>query len=154
MNKDAYNVRKIQQSDISEVFALMNEFAEYDGSSEKFTIDEKQLFQAYFDSGAPVEGLVIEFQGGLVGFANYFLTYSTFQLKHTIWLEDLFIRPFHRRKGLGHKLFDQLKVVAQEKNCARIEWLVRKDNRIGRSFYDRLGAQVDDETIYVKWEMN
>ena len=154
MNKDAYNVREIRQSDISEVFVLMNEFAEYDGSSEEFTIDEKQLSQAYFNPGAPVQGLVIELQGDLVGFANYFLTYSTFQLKHTIWLEDLFIRPNHRRQGLGHLLFEQLKLIAQAKGCNRIEWLVRKDNWIGRSFYDRLGAQVDDETIYVKWEIN
>ena len=84
---------------------------------------------------------------------NYFYTFSSFQGTSCIWVEDVFIIEEARGKGFGVELFQAVKSIAEQQGCSIVEWLVRKDNERGRRFYDRLGAKVDEGTIYVKWNL-
>ena len=149
-----FEIRSIRLADIPEVFQLMKSFAAFDGSSTEFNIDQVSLQSAYFNHPKKLEGVVLVKENTVVGFANFFATFSSFELKNTLWVEDVFITPAVRRFGLGSHLFEFLKIKAKEKGCFRLEWLVRRDNEIGVSFYKKLGAQVDEGTIYVKWDVD
>ncbi len=146
-------IRNVTENDISEVIILMQEFAFFDGSQNEIVIDAQKLLEAYSGKIPGLYGLVIEGPDGLVGFLNYFYTYSSFELSKCIWVEDVFIRESYRGKGLGRAVFKKVKSIAQEEGCSRVDWLVRKDNLSGISFYDSIGAKVDEDTIHVKWPL-
>ncbi len=86
--------------------------------------------------------LVVELDGGLVAYALYFFTYSTFLAEPTLYLEDLFVHPRARGQGLGERLMRALATVAADEGCGRFEWTVLDWNEGAQRFYRRLGAEV------------
>jgi GNAT superfamily N-acetyltransferase len=84
-----------------------------------------------------------------VGFALYFHNFSTFLAQPGIYLEDLFVLPGHRGRGIGRALLRHLAQVAVERGCGRLEWSVLDWNRDAIDFYERLGARPNSEwTVY------
>jgi GNAT superfamily N-acetyltransferase len=86
--------------------------------------------------------LVAEIDGGMVGFALYFMTYSTFRGRPSLYLEDLFVLPEARRRGIGTAFFGRLVEVAKQLGCGRFEWTVLEWNEPAQNFYRSLGADV------------
>jgi GNAT superfamily N-acetyltransferase len=84
-----------------------------------------------------------------VGFALFFHNYSTFLAQRGIYLEDLFVRPEARGKGVGFALLSALAKIAVERNCGRLEWAVLDWNQLAIDFYKRIGAKpLDDWTVF------
>lgn len=84
-----------------------------------------------------------------MGFALFFHNYSTFLAQRGIYLEDLFVRPSARGKGVGHALLSELARIALERNCGRLEWAVLDWNELAIDFYKRIGARpLDDWTVF------
>lgn len=147
------NIRPVRRTDIPALVELMIAFARYDGSEDEINIDSKKLEEVLFSDQPEMYSIVAEEQGEVVAFLNYFYNYSSFELKKCIWVEDVFVSESARRKGLGDALFNYVKQEAKTSGCARVEWLVRRNNQLGIDFYNKIGAEVDDGTIYVKWKL-
>lgn len=147
------NIRPVQRTDMSRLVKLMIAFARYDGSEGGINIDSEKLEEVLFSDKPELCSIVAEENGTVVAFLNYFYNYSSFELKKCIWIEDVFVEDTSRRKGLGEALFNYVKQEAKASDCARVEWLVRRNNQLGIDFYNKIGAEVDDGTIYVKWKL-
>lgn len=88
--------------------------------------------------------MLAEAGGEAVGFALFFTTFSTFLARPGTWLEDLFVRPEHRRAGVGRALFEHVARVAAARGCGRMEWVALDWNEPALRFYAGLGARTMD----------
>ena len=109
----------------------------------------EDLEQSFFCDSPKVFCEIVEVEGQILGFAIWFLNFSTWQGKHGIYLEDLFIRPAYRGSGWGKKLLQHLAAKCVENNWGRFQWWVLDWNEPAIEFYTSLGAVAMDEwTVY------
>jgi GNAT superfamily N-acetyltransferase len=140
-------VREIRPEDVPTVVRLVHELAEYERAAASCTLTEAQLSTALFGPQPALFGHVAEFEGEIAGCALWFLNFSTWRGVHGIYLEDLFVRPTHRGRGLGRALLTALAVVCAERGYARLEWSVLDWNEPSIRFYRAIGAVPMDEWI-------
>ncbi|WP_321340241.1 GNAT family N-acetyltransferase [Breoghania sp.] len=133
-------VRPAQPDDIALVAELIHELAIYEELGDSVSYCEEDIYQALFSERPAAEVLIGELNGKAEGFALYFHNYSTFLGRRGLYLEDLFVRPHARGKGLGKLLLKELAKVAVQRNCARMEWFVLDWNEPSIQFYKSLGA--------------
>jgi len=144
----AYLLRPVQPGDVTQVHALILALAEFENLTHLVAARESDLEAALFGPRARVEALVAEFlpgdehPGGIVGFALYFHNYSTFLGRAGLYLEDLFVDPAHRRKGIAKAMLRRLAAIAVERGCGRFEWSVLDWNSGAIAFYQGIGAQI------------
>ena len=142
-------VRRVRESDVPAVVGLVRELADYERSLHECELTEAQLHKALFGPAPKVFGHVAEVAGEVVGFAVWFLNYSTWRGVHGIYLEDLYVRPTQRGSGLGRALLRELAAECVRQGYARLEWSVLDWNEPAIGFYTSLGAKPMDEwTIY------
>ncbi len=139
---DAATIRPAAPGDAEAIHALIGELAEYERLTHLCTGSTADLARALFGAPPAAEVLVAEADGAIEGFALYFPTFSTFLAKRGLWLEDLYVRPAFRAKGLGGRLLRAVAAVAVERGCGRFEWSVLDWNAPAIAFYERLGATV------------
>jgi GNAT superfamily N-acetyltransferase len=102
-----------------------------------------------FSDHPAAEVIIAEDGGRPLGFALFFHNYSTFLAQRGIYLEDLFVKPEARGKGVGFALLSELARIAIERDCARLEWAVLDWNQLAIDFYKRIGAKpLDDWTVF------
>lgn len=135
-------VRPAQPSDASVIFELIQALAEYEKLSHAVTGNVDALSKHLFGDRPCVEAILAESAGETVGFALFFTNYSTFLTQPGIYLEDLFVLPEHRLRGIGRALLKYLAQLAVERGCGRVEWSVLDWNQPAISFYRRLGAAI------------
>jgi len=138
-------VRVGRESDVETVVAMVHELAEYERAADQAHITPEQLHRVLFAGEAPGGGpaaylLVAEEGGEPVGFALWFLSFSTWEGVHGIYLEDLYVRPAHRGSGAGRALLTALARTARDRGYARVEWSVLDWNESAIGFYRRIGA--------------
>jgi GNAT superfamily N-acetyltransferase len=142
-------VRRTRKSDARTFLALVNALADYEKLPRPTAVARKRLINDGFGARKRFSSLFIEADNVSVGYAFYFETYSSFLARPTLYLEDLFILPEYRGKGLGKKLFNACLAEAKRRKCGRMEWVVLGWNTPAIGFYDRLGAkQLKDWLIY------
>ena len=143
-------VRPALVSDVDRIHQLVCDLAAYENAAEEVRATPEQLRTALFGPAPAVFALVAEGPDGtVVGFALWFLNFSTWEGVHGIYLEDLFVEPEHRGSGLGKALLGALAEIAVDRGYARFEWWVLDWNRPSIDFYRRLGAVAMDEwTVY------
>jgi GNAT superfamily N-acetyltransferase len=128
---------------------LIKELAEYERAPEQAVASSEDLQRALFCEDPKVFCEIVEVDGSVIGFAIWFLNFSTWQGKHGIYLEDLFIRLSHRGQGWGKKLLQHLASKCTENNWGRFQWWVLDWNEPAIEFYKSLGAVAMDEwTVY------
>jgi GNAT superfamily N-acetyltransferase len=126
------------------ILSLIGELAEYERLADRAVGTDDRLERHLFGDRPAAEALVAECDGDAVGFAVFFTTFSTFLCQPGIWLEDVFVRPEHRRAGVGRALLEHLARVAVERDCGRMEWSALDWNAPALEFYAGLGAQPVD----------
>jgi GNAT superfamily N-acetyltransferase len=143
------SIRPATADDIPLVFRFVCELAEYERLSHLVVATEDSLREALFGSRPGAE-VLLAFAGETpVGFAVYFHNFSTFLGVKGLWLEDIYVRPEHRRKGFGRALLLHLARIAVERGCGRFEWTALDWNTPAWDFYKSLGAQpMEDWTIF------
>jgi len=99
------------------------------------------------DIGRRISVLIAEVDGKPVGYAIYLFTYSSFLARPTLYLEDVFVLPEHRRGGIGGKFFEALRNAARRERCGRMEWVVLDWNTPAHNFYLKLGAKPLDNWV-------
>jgi GNAT superfamily N-acetyltransferase len=113
------------------------------------TANEELLTETLFGDHPGAEVLIASLNDEPAGFALFFHNYSTFLAQRGIYLEDLFVKPEFRGKGIGKALLQQLARIAVERNCGRLEWAVLDWNEPAIGFYKSLGASpMDDWTVF------
>ena len=144
VNKN-YNIRSAELDDVPEIFVLIKELADYERLLVEVVATEEQLGETLFGENSNVEVLLACDENQVLGFALYFHTYSTFLGRQGIYLEDIFVREFARRKGIGQALLQRIAKHAIEIGGGRLEWSVLDWNESAISFYKKIGAVPLDE---------
>ena len=145
----AATVRVATAGDVALVHGLMRGLAVYEKLEHALVSTEADLAEALFGAHPACEALVAEVDGGPVGFALYYRTYSTFVGKPGLYLEDLFVVPEARGKGAGKALLARLAAITVERGYGRLEWSVLNWNEPAIGFYKSLGAvPMDEWTVY------
>lgn len=143
----ALTIRPAQPQDVPAILVLIRALAEYEKLLDEVTATEAALRDSLFGERPYAEAIVAWDGEEAVGFALYFHNYSTFLAKPGIYLEDLFVRPAYRGRGLGKELLARVARVAVERGCGRMEWAVLDWNAPAIAFYRSLGARPLDEWI-------
>jgi GNAT superfamily N-acetyltransferase len=140
-------IRPVTEADIEPLFGLILELAEYEKLTAAVSGDAEVLRRSLFEQRA-AEALLVEVDGEAVGYAIFFTTFSTFECRSGIWLEDVYIRPEGRRGGAGRAVMEHLAALALERGHVRLEWCALDWNEPALRFYDKLGA-----TRLEEWRM-
>jgi GNAT superfamily N-acetyltransferase len=143
------NIRPAKATDIDEILALIYELALYEKAPEEAKATESQIRESFFGDNPKVFCELVEVDGDIAGLAIWFLNYSTWQGKHGIYLEDLFIRPQFRGRGFGEALLKHLARICIDRGYGRFQWWVLDWNEPSIEFYKSFGAVAMDEwTVY------
>ena len=145
-------IRPAQPDDVEPIFSLIGALADYERAAHQVTGNPDLLREALFGPRPHAEVLIAERDGEPVGFALYFGTFSTWECRPGIYLEDLYVSQAHRRTGVGEALFAALAQVAQERGCARLEWVALNWNEPAIRFYERQSARPLDEWVTYRLE--
>ena len=142
-------IRFATHEDIPSILQLIRELAQYEKLGHEVVATEEGLEHTLFGPKSYAEVLLAEEDGKPAGFCLFFHNYSTFLAKPGLYVEDIFIRPEHRGKGMGKALFAEVARIARERQCGRIEWWVLDWNKPAIDFYARMGARPMNEwTVY------
>ena len=142
-------IRPARKEEVGIVLQLIHDLAHYEKAPNEVEATEKELLATIFIDNPKVFCDVVEVDGEIVGMAIWFLNYSTWQGKHGIYLEDLFIKPEYRGHGYGKALLKHLAKICDEKGYGRFQWWVLDWNSPAIEFYRSLGAVAMDEwTVY------
>ncbi|HTS51178.1 MAG TPA: GNAT family N-acetyltransferase [Bryobacteraceae bacterium] len=143
------SIRPASESDVALILRFIEKLAEYEKLSHEVVATEAALRHYLFGPRPMAEVILAYWAGEPVGFALFFHNFSTFLARPGIYLEDLFVEPEHRGKGIGKALLVHLARLAMQRGCGRLEWAVLNWNEPSIQFYRKLGAVAkDDWTVY------
>ncbi len=147
--QDAVKISAAEEAQLPLILAFIRKLAEYERLLHEVIADEETLRQSLFGPDSPAKVIFAYVGEQPVGFAVYFYNFSTFAGRAGIYLEDLFVEPAYRGRGIGLALFVYLAKIAKERGCARLNWAVLDWNQPAIDFYEKLGAVAqDDWTVF------
>lgn len=149
-NRCMLTIRKATPDDIPLILELIRELAHYERAPQEAVATAEDLRRDGFSAEPRFYVEIAEWEGEPAGFALWFFNYSTWQGKPGIYLEDLFVRPPFRQRGIGKALLAYLAKVAVEKDCGRYQWQVLDWNTPAIDFYQSLGARVLQEWLTMR----
>lgn len=138
-------IREGTENDISLILSFIRELAEYEKLLHEVVTDESTLKESLFGKRNVAEVIIGEWNEKPVSFAIYFHNFSTFLGKPGLYLEDLYVTPEFRGKGIGKVMLSYLAQIAIDRNCGRFEWWVLDWNTPALNFYRSIGAVSMDE---------
>jgi GNAT superfamily N-acetyltransferase len=138
-------IRPAEPADVPAIVGLVHELAEYERASGECTLDNDRLGAALFAVRPALFGHVAIVSEKVVGCALWFLNFSTWRGAHGIYVEDLYVQPSHRGRGVGRALLRELALECGRRGYARLEWAVLDWNEPAIRFYASLGAEPQDE---------
>jgi GNAT superfamily N-acetyltransferase len=138
-------IRPARPDEADVVLGFIRDLAEYEKLGHDVAATEADIARALFCENPRAFCDIAEWEGEPVGFAIWFYTYSTFSGRHGIWLEDLFVRPEQRGRGIGKALMARLAQRCIEEGLPRLAWWVLNWNEPSRVFYRSIGAKAQDE---------
>ena len=142
-------LRPATRADVPVILELIRGLADYERLADECVATEAALTETLFGARPQAEVIVALADGTPAGFALFFHNYSTFLARRGIYLEDLFVKPEFRGRGIGKALLAHLAGVAVARGCGRLEWSVLDWNTDAIRFYGSLGAKAMDEwTVY------
>jgi GNAT superfamily N-acetyltransferase len=142
------SIRAATPADADAIHSLIVELAVYERAPEKVTGDAGLLTQWLFGPDPAAEALIAELGGAAVGFALFYRTFSTWEARPGLWLEDLYVVEACRGLGVGRALMEHLAGVTVKRGYTRLEWVALDWNAPALGFYDTLGA-----TLLHDWRM-
>jgi GNAT superfamily N-acetyltransferase len=135
-----FRIREACETDVPAIGQLIRELADYERLAHEAVASEATLRESLFGSRRYAEVLMGETGDAVAGFALFFHNYSTFLGKPGIYVEDVFVRPAHRGRGLGTAFFRRIARLAVDRRCGRMEWAVLDWNEPALNFYRKIGA--------------
>ncbi|MEO6418674.1 MAG: GNAT family N-acetyltransferase [Polyangiaceae bacterium] len=144
------HLRVAVAADVPLIMRFVRELADYEREPEAVVATEADLLRDGFGEAPRFHVLIAEWEGAPVGFAFYFFQYSTWTGRPVLYLEDLFVSPSHRSRGIGVELMKRLAKEAVAKDCSRFQWSVLDWNAPSIAFYESLGAKVHRDWLAVR----
>jgi GNAT superfamily N-acetyltransferase len=141
------HLRPATRADVPLILALIRELATYERDPDAVVATEEALLRDGFGERPLFQVTIAEWSGAPVGFSFWFLAYSTWRGQPTLYLEDLFVRPEARGRGIGKEMMRHLAGTALDLGCGRFVWQVLDWNTPSIEFYESLGAQVVREWL-------
>jgi len=138
-------IRPATPADVPAIWDMIVELAVYELEPDAVAATAADIDRALFATHPSAFAIIAESEGHLVGFALWFPSFSTWEGRCGMWLEDLYVRPSHRKTGLGRALLNHLANICVEQGLTRMEWWVLNWNDLAKDFYDRIGAEPMDE---------
>ena len=135
-------IRDAREDDAELIFGLIVELAEYERAPEQVVGSVELLREALFGGTPSAEALIAERGGEAIGFALFHGTFSTWECRPGLWLEDLYVRPTERRGGAGEQLLRRVAAIAVERGYTRLGWAALDWNTPALRFYEKLGAEL------------
>ena len=145
--KPELNIREATPEDSECILEFIRALARYEKLEHDCTATAGQIREMLFGPRPFAQCLIASWEGKAAGFAVYFYKFSTFRAAPVLYLEDLFVHPELRGKGIGKALFETLREKARRENCARYEWSVLDWNTPSIQFYEAAGAQAMREWV-------
>ncbi len=143
------NIQDATEEDVPLVLTLIRELAQFERVVEKVSVTEEQLRATLFGPTPYARAVIAYEHYEPVAFAIYFFTYTSFAGLPSLYLEDIFVRPGSRGRGIGRQLLSFLARRASHRGCGRMEWAVLNWNEAAMAFYKKLGAEpVNDWTVF------
>lgn len=140
--KADFSVRAAELRDVAPMVQMIRELAAFEQLEHLVQVTPEKLRPHLFGEKPVAEAMVAEVDGKAIAFALYFTNFSTFLAQPGLYLEDLYVQPAHRAKGVGEALLTRLAALAAERGCGRFEWSVLDWNANAIRFYERMGATV------------
>lgn len=138
-------IRDAAPGDLDEILALVRELAEYEREPDAVAFDPDEFASHLFGDAPVAHALIADVDGAVAGMALYFRTFSTWLGRDGIWLEDLFVRPGFRRRGIARELFAEMR----RRTTGRVDFAVLDWNERAHAFYRSIGAEpVEGWTIW------
>lgn len=132
-------IRAAEEADADLLLALITELATFEKLDHAVVGTAAKLRRTMFEERA-AEAILVEAGGETIGYAIFYTTFSTFECRPGIWMEDLYVRPEHRGGGTGRRIIEHLAALALEREYVRLDWCALDWNP-AMEFYDRLGAE-------------
>ena len=143
-----WSIQPATPADVGDLLAMIRALAEYERLAHLVVADERMLAASLFGERPAAEAIIARDEAQIrqaAGFALFFHTFSTFLARPGLWLEDLFVYPRFRGRGLGRALIARVGHIARERGCGRLEWSVLDWNADAIAFYEGLGATLMNE---------
>lgn len=138
---DSLHLRPATADDVPLIHQLIRELADYEHMLEEFSATEAELRATLFNERPAAECTLAYAGADPAGFALFFANYSTFRARPGLYLEDLFVRPTFRRRGIGRALFRHVAQLACQRDYARLEWMAVDTDTRAQEFYASQGAR-------------
>lgn len=152
MTESKLKIRVAEESDIPEILQMIKELAEYEKLLHKVKTTEQHLKEVAFGANKFVEILIAEYENKICGQTIFFKNFSTFVGRPGYYIEDLYVKPEYRGKGIGKVLLDAVTKKAKENDFGRVEWVVLDWNVSAIEFYKNRGAFPLNEWIIFRLE--
>lgn len=145
MNTNKHMLRAAEPRDLTAIVGLISELAEFERLTHLLRVTPETLRPHLFGDRPVAESVVGEVAGEVVAFALFFTNFSTFLAMPGLYLEDLYVKPEHRGRGLGRAMLEHLGALAVQRDYGRFEWSVLDWNEHAIRFYKGMGATVMPE---------
>lgn len=143
-------ISALTPGEVPELLELIRELARFEKLEHEVEATVATLEESLFGPRPVAGALLARFEGKLAGYAIYFFTFSSFIGRAGIWLEDVYVRPEFRKRGIGKRLIKAVAQVGVERKCGRFEWTALDWNSNALEMYERLGARQMDDWILLR----
>jgi GNAT superfamily N-acetyltransferase len=140
------NIRFAEPADTPLILRFIKELAAYEKLAHEVVATKEILDETLFGEKSYAEVIIAEYHGQPVGYTLFFHNFSTFLGRPGIYIEDIYVTPEYRGKGIGKALLNYCAMLARKRKCGRMEWWVLKWNP-ARDFYEKIGAEAMDEWV-------
>lgn len=147
-------IRKAIESDSEKVWVLMEQLAIFEEYIDSFVITPEIVKESGFRKNPPdFYCLVAEDEGKIAGMLVYYFLPYTAQNRPAIYMKELYVDENYRGQKIGEQLMNALKIEAEKNNCSQIKWTVAPWNKAGQKFYERLGAEENNDWLNYEWKV-
>jgi len=147
-----FTIRPACESDVRDLMKMIRELAQFETLEHELEATETSLRDWLFGGHPAAAALIAIVDGERAGYAVYFHTFSSFAGRPGIFLEDVYVRPPFRRRGLGSALLKAVAGIGAERGCGRFEWIALRWNQTALKFYQSLGARVLNDWVMLRME--
>ncbi|MCG8599151.1 MAG: GNAT family N-acetyltransferase [Verrucomicrobiales bacterium] len=143
-------IRPVEKADIDTLLQMVRELASFEKLLDQVVATGEDYHKALFGEHSTAEAVIAEENGEPAGYAIFFPTFSSFVGQSGIWLEDLYVRPPFRKRGIGGKLLHYVAKIARDRGARRFDWCVLDWNQNAIDLYSRAGGEILDEWRIVR----